>query len=860
MTKYLVIIAAMLLVACGDLNKEDNKQMGSEGGSCYPNKTCDEGLVCLSGVCVKLRADTDTLGSEDIDDESSDTSVSPDEETGDDSWIDVEGSFEDEDFSSTDTINNSDEDVLHTDIDNEENDSDILAVPCEEDVDCPTDKPTCDTVTGQCFAENSPGIDPEGCTECGGGESFGTYLGEYRQIASYSNGSNAGCPTPCNNYLELIDDSLSPVCGSRCSILSPQTEYGLAFQCVEYIQRFYGTVLEQNVFMSASGNACVKWNAFIGSKYQFSRFGNGAVTEMPRPDDLLVWYNKKDVCTDSSVGHVAIIMSVGSVDEDGNFDISIIQQNYKRTSADVNMVMKGKVGTNNIITISNPAGFSYYLMGWMRPPSHDWKNCRTDLPCPEPDKYDCVEDRCVEKTPCTNGDTRNDTPGTCDYADTCDESTSRTHLWQECVGNIWTDKNEEVPCTRDTDGTNCGTNSACDDGACVPNTHTYTCPAKPSTGTVWNTVSSYNQTWDGSAWVPADDPSTDYNTTASTTDCRYMCDTGDGYYWDVTISKCTKCGDGTKEGLEACEIGNSSTCSALGIGSVGTADCNSTCAGWVTTACQKTYTCAAKPAGTIWNNVSSYTQTWNGFEWVPADDPTTDYNTTASTTECRYKCDAGYTWNGSACALIPETCNGIDDDGNDRIDDAGSLQMSCMREIWRYKRAVDNKNVRLQFSVDYGNVPGIIADYDALSSSGYPGFIIYDTNVSGTTKLYYCVKNSSPYDNYYTTNSSDPICSGNYSTITTDTYIGYVLTSDPGSDKRYANWLYSGAYYYQPLKATGLYVMKYTSTGQHYFASSNQIAGLISSGWCCERGPSANCSGNYCSTQNTSPIGWIFMP
>ncbi|HQM83489.1 MAG TPA: hypothetical protein PLD55_02300 [bacterium] len=188
--------------------------------------------------------------------------------------------------------------------------------------------------------------------------------------------------------------------------------------------------------------------------------------------------------------------------------------------------------------------------------------------------------------------------------------------------------------------------------------------------------------------------------------------------------------------------------------------------------------------------------------------------------------------------------------------------MSCMREIWRYARTVDAKNVRLQPSIDYGNVPSAIVGYN--SPGSYPGFVIYDTNVPDSTKLYYCLRNTSPYDNYYTTNSSDPLCSGSYTSITEDDYIGYILINDPGTDRYYANWLYNnagGIYYNQPVKATGLYIMKYSSTGQHYFCGSNQIAGLISQGWCCLRGPSSSCAGNWCGgEENTTPVGYIFIP
>ncbi|HOW52763.1 MAG TPA: M28 family peptidase [bacterium] len=63
-------------------------------------------------------------------------------------------------------------------------------------------------------------------------------------------------------------------------------------------------------------------------------------------------------------------------------------------------------------------------------------------------------------------------------------------------------------------------------------TKTNTCPAKPATGTSWNTVSSYPQSWTGSAWDPVDDTTTTYNATASATDCRFTCATK--YAWSGT--------------------------------------------------------------------------------------------------------------------------------------------------------------------------------------------------------------------------------------------------------------------------------------------------------------------------------------
>ncbi len=98
-------------------------------------------------------------------------------------------------------------------------------------------------------------------------------------------------------------------------------------------------------------------------------------------------------------------------------------------------------------------------------------------------------------------------------------------------------------------------------------TRLFPCPGKPTTGTVWNSVSGYEQTWSGSAWIPTDDETTEYNAAAHSTECRYACDTVSGYVWDGTILKCAKCGDGNPEGVEACDLGidngNCSTCTAL---------------------------------------------------------------------------------------------------------------------------------------------------------------------------------------------------------------------------------------------------------------------------------------------------------
>ncbi|MFZ2719007.1 MAG: DUF4215 domain-containing protein [Candidatus Absconditicoccaceae bacterium] len=191
----------------------------------------------------------------------------------------------------------------------------------------------------------------------------------------------------------------------------------------------------------------------------------------------------------------------------------------------------------------------------------------------------------------------------------------------------------------------CNTNYTWDGSACIADTTTYTCPTKPVTGTVWNTVSSYIQTWNGTSRLPAN-TSTTYNIVGSTTQCHYEC--AANYTWDGSACiPSIACGNGTVQVGEQCDDSNTNN----GDG------CSSLCERET-----QTYTCSPKPiTGTIWNTVSGYIQTWNGSSRSPAA-TTTTYNATPSIeqsiTECLYKCAANYTWDGSACIPSIECGNG----------------------------------------------------------------------------------------------------------------------------------------------------------------------------------------------------------
>ncbi|HPA57147.1 MAG TPA: calcium-binding EGF-like domain-containing protein [bacterium] len=225
-------------------------------------------------------------------------------------------------------------------------------------------------------------------------------------------------------------------------------------------------------------------------------------------------------------------------------------------------------------------------------------------------RYKCVADYHWEGGACVSN-TRTDQACTGNPANSdWNTAASITQTWN---GSAWT---PSTVGTYNTTGSStecrfqCKTNYNWSSPNCVAATQTATCPAKPS-NTDWNDGGkngTYTQTWNGSAWAPV--LSTTYNTTAG--DCRYVCSSG--YHWET--SSC---------------VSNTRT----------------------------NQSCSAKPENSDWNSVSSITQTWSGGVWSPT--TTSSYNETASTTECRYKCSSGYHWEGGACISNTRTasCTGL---------------------------------------------------------------------------------------------------------------------------------------------------------------------------------------------------------
>jgi hypothetical protein len=139
-------------------------------------------------------------------------------------------------------------------------------------------------------------------------------------------------------------------------------------------------------------------------------------------------------------------------------------------------------------------------------------------------------------------------------------------------------------------------------GLCVAKKETALCKGLPANA-MWNEVASIVREWQGSAW----DISTkgEYSEEPSKTECRYKCK--ENYTWDG--SKCR--------------------------------------------ASTRIADCLERPAHSVWNEVASITQTWNGREWLPKLEP--EYSYSSSDTECKYVCDTGFYHVDGKCVANP--CN-----------------------------------------------------------------------------------------------------------------------------------------------------------------------------------------------------------
>lgn len=128
--------------------------------------------------------------------------------------------------------------------------------------------------------------------------------------------------------------------------------YGLQYQCVEYIKRFYGESFDLDSHLWR-GNAIDYFSR--AEVYGFATNINGETTVGPAPDDLIVFDSPSSV-----YGHVAVVTDVSGG------SVSIIEQNWSRTGrAVLNLTL-----SNGLFRIS-PRG-TYSILGWMRQSRFGW--------------------------------------------------------------------------------------------------------------------------------------------------------------------------------------------------------------------------------------------------------------------------------------------------------------------------------------------------------------------------------------------------------------------------------------------------------------------------------------------------------
>lgn len=167
---------------------------------------------------------------------------------------------------------------------------------------------------------------------------------------------------------------------------------------------------------------------------------------------------------------------------------------------------------------------------------------------------------------------------------------------------------------------------------------------------VYNTVDEITQTWNGEEWIPTNESY--FSETSSTTECRFKCKSS--YIW--TGSQCalptTPCDSNPCSGL----ANSNGSCTIAGSNYVCGCNTHYTWTGSVCKAEEQVKNCTGKPENASWNTASQIKQTWDGEEWYPS--TTAVYNTNASTTECRFKCNTNYSWNSSNSTCVLTTQQG----------------------------------------------------------------------------------------------------------------------------------------------------------------------------------------------------------
>jgi hypothetical protein len=159
---------------------------------------------------------------------------------------------------------------------------------------------------------------------------YGTYLGEYDSVQSYSNG-NAGYVSNESNYIN-------------------GTYIGMKWQCVEFVRRYYFSRFGLDLASKFTGDARDWWTG--ATAMNLDRFSNGGSTP-PDPGDIIVSQGDG-----KNVGHVAIVRSRSAN------SVCTANQNLSNTAEQVNRCLT--LNTSGSSYTLDGFGTAYPITGWLR--------------------------------------------------------------------------------------------------------------------------------------------------------------------------------------------------------------------------------------------------------------------------------------------------------------------------------------------------------------------------------------------------------------------------------------------------------------------------------------------------------------
>ena len=256
----------------GETPSERNQ--GELYGDCYPNKTCNEGLICddVNNICIKDQAaandddKTDTASGNDEDDKTD--TVSGNDEN------DETDTVSDNDEDQADSSANDDDDKTDTVSDNDE-DNENHTVPDNDEKEC---NPERCFKTRQCEGESSWGFGTVTGTATAHGTCSPT-TGECICDAGWVTGTSdygVGTSVDCTSLASLIETYHNVEC-AECDVNNPPAEYASTGCPAECPAMFCNNAISISTFSGScyyepTGShrlycECESGYIMIGSKY-----------------------------------------------------------------------------------------------------------------------------------------------------------------------------------------------------------------------------------------------------------------------------------------------------------------------------------------------------------------------------------------------------------------------------------------------------------------------------------------------------------------------------------------------------------------------------------------------------------------